>query len=69
MFSGFPSRSNRKWVVQPQKMVRGLKFHIKEAEGLYYVAKTADLCLRFHICNKLAAFKKPPIGYAWQRVV
>ena len=40
--SGFPTRQ----AVQPQKMARGLKFWIKEVEGLYYlnyVAKTKAL--------------------------
>ena len=46
-------------VVWPQKMARGLKFRIKEVEGLYYLCsknkgadqlrsyRAADLCLRF----------------------
>ena len=34
--SGFPTRSNTKRAVQPQKMARGLKFRTKVAEGLYY---------------------------------
>ena len=50
--------------VQPQKMVRGLKFQIKEAEGMYYICSenkgsdqlcrnsAADLHLPFHICKK-----------------
>ena len=32
---GFPNRSDIKRVVQPQKMSSGLKFRIKEVEGLY----------------------------------
>ena len=35
---GFPTRSDTNWAVQPQKMTRGLKFWIKEEEGLYYSA-------------------------------
>ena len=34
--SGFPTRSDTNWAVQPQKMAIGLKFQIKEVEGLYY---------------------------------
>ena len=60
----FPSRSDTNWAVQPQKMVRGLKFNIKEEEGLYYLCSkikgtdqlrgycTADLHLYFRICKK-----------------
>ena len=33
----FPSRCDTNWAVQPQKMARGLKFLIKEVEGLYYL--------------------------------
>ena len=33
---GFPTRSDTNWAVQLQKMARGLKFRISEAEGLYY---------------------------------
>ena len=33
--SGFPTRSDTNWAVQPQKMARGLKFQIEEVEGLY----------------------------------
>ena len=51
--------------VRLQKMARGLKFRIKEVEGLYYVAKTkalisdyraADLSLCFRICKKQVFF-------------
>ena len=31
---GFPTRSDSKRAVLPQKMARGLKFQIKEEEGL-----------------------------------
>ena len=37
--SGFPTRSDRNWDVQPKKMPRGLKFWIKEAEGFYYLCR------------------------------
>ena len=55
--------SDTNWAVQPQKMVRDLKFRIKEKEGLYYLFSenkgpdqlcsypTADLRLCFHICK------------------
>ena len=36
LYSGFVTRSDRNQAVQPWKMVRGLKFPIKEVEGLYY---------------------------------
>ena len=35
--SWFPTRSDTNQAVQPQKIARGLKFHIYEAEGLYYL--------------------------------
>ena len=34
--SGFPTWSDTNQAVQPKKMARGLKFPIKEEEGLYY---------------------------------
>ena len=64
MSSGFLTRSNENGAVQPQKMVRGLKFSIKEVEGLYNLCSenkgadqlgspcAADLCLWFCICKK-----------------
>ena len=60
----FPTRSETNWAVQPQKMARGLKFQIKEVEGLYYICcenkgadqlcdhRAADLRLCFSICKK-----------------
>ena len=50
-FSGFQTRSNTNWTVQPQKMVRGLKFGIHEVEGLYYLCsenKGADQLCRLY---------------------
>ena len=35
----FPTRSVTNQAVQPQKMARGLKFRIKEVEGLYYLCR------------------------------
>ena len=60
----FRTRSNTNWAVQSQKMVRGLKFHFQEVEGLYYLCsenkgadqlrgnRAADLRLCFWICKK-----------------
>ena len=42
---GFPTRSDTKRALQPQKMARGLRFQIKEVEGMYYLCsenKDAD---------------------------
>ena len=40
----FLTKSDTKWAVQSQKMVRGLKFWIEEVEGHYeYVVKTKAL--------------------------
>ena len=62
---GFPTRSDTNRAVQPQRIVRGLKFRISEIEGLYYLCSknkgpdqlcsycTADLPLCFRICKKL----------------
>ena len=35
--SGFSTGSDTNQAVQSQKMARGLKFQIKEKEGLYYL--------------------------------
>ena len=62
--SEFPTRSDTNQAVQLQKMDRGLKFRIKEVEGLYYPYcenkgtdqlngfRRAALRLCFHICKK-----------------
>ena len=46
--SGFPTKSNTNWPVQPHKQTRSLKFPIKEEEGLYYLCSenkgTDQLC-------------------------
>ena len=59
---GFPTRFDTNWPVQSQKLVRRLKFRIKEEEGLYYLYSknkdadqlcsycTADRCLFFFFC-------------------
>ena len=61
---GFPTRSDTNQAVQPQKMVRSLKFRIKKVEGLYYPCsenkgadqlrgyREADQRLCFCICKK-----------------
>ena len=61
--SGFPTRSDTNWTVQPQKMARCLKFRIYEVNGLYYPCsknkgadqlqgcRAADLRLCFRICK------------------
>ena len=61
---GFPTWSDINMAVQPQKMSRGMKFRIKEVEGLYYpcsrnkgadqlhVYREAYLRLCFRICKK-----------------
>ena len=58
--------SNKNQAVQPQKMARGLKFPVKEVEGLYYLCSenkgadqlcgyhAADLRLCFCICRKFS---------------
>ena len=37
VFGGFPTRSDKNEAVQPQKIARGLKFRLKEEQGLYYL--------------------------------
>ena len=61
---GVPTRSDTNRAVQPQKMARGLKFRIKEEEGLYYPCskikgadqirgyREADLRLCIGVCKK-----------------
>ena len=62
---GFPTNSDTNQAVQLQNMARGLKFQIREVEGLNYLCSenkgadqlrnyhTADLHLLFsHICKK-----------------
>ena len=43
-----PTGSDTDLAVQPQKMARGLKFRIKEEEGLYHVAKITGYCTADH---------------------
>ena len=63
VFGVFLTRSDTNRTVQPQNMARGLKFQIKEVEGLYYRCsenkgadqlrsyREADLRLCLHICK------------------
>ena len=70
-----PTRSATNPAVQPYKMARGLKFSIKEAEGLCYLCRekegadqlrgyqAANLRLCFRICkNRVFAYAK--IGFS-----
>ena len=41
LFSGLPTRSDTK----PQKMARGLKFRLKELEGLYYLGSKTKVLI------------------------
>ena len=62
---GFPTKFDTNLAVQPQKMLKGLKFRFWEVEGVYYTCsgnkgadqlrgyREADLRLCFHICKKL----------------
>ena len=36
------------WAAQPQKMTRGLKFRIKEVEGLYYLCSENEGAVQLH---------------------
>ena len=75
--SGFPTRSDTNWAVQPQNMARGLKFQIKEVEGLFYLCsenkgadqlhsyREADLRLCFRIC-KMLVFSWRDSNVVWQ---
>ena len=61
---GFPTRSKTNQVVQPQKMVRGLKFWFPEVDGLHFLCgenrvadqlhgnRTADQHLHLRIFKK-----------------
>ena len=61
----FSTWSDTNQALQPHKMARGLKFRIKEVEGLYYPCsenigadqlrgyREADLRLCFRICKML----------------
>ena len=59
MSSVFPTWSNTNRAVQPQKIVKGFEFRIKEVEELYYQSsknkgagyRAADVRLCFRICN------------------
>ena len=66
--SGFPTRSDTNRVVQ--KMIRGLKFRIKEEEGLYYPSsenKGADQPRGYHEADLRLCFRKCKIPVFLQR--
>ena len=60
--SKYRTRSDTNWAVQPQKMAKGLNFHILEVERMHYLCsqnigayqlsgdRAADLCLCFRLC-------------------
>ena len=52
--------SDTNWAVQQRKMSRGLKFQIKEVEGLYYPCrenKGADQLSGLHLCFAYAKIR------------
>ena len=51
--SGFPTRSDTNRAEQLQKMARGLKFRIYEAEGLYYLCSEIKALISFAVTAKL----------------
>ena len=53
---GFSNRSNTNRAVQPQKIAGGLKFQIKEVEGLYYVAKSKFSHDLAHLMSELSIY-------------
>ena len=56
---GFPTRSDTNWSVQQQKMARGLKFWIKEVEGLHYLCsenKGADQLCGYRKADQICVF-------------
>ena len=60
---GFPNRSDTKWAVQPQNLVRDLKFWIYKEEGMYYLCSknrgTDQLrCTAWLICTFILAYAK-----------
>ena len=53
IISGFPARSHTNRAVQPHKMARGLKFHMLEVEGLYYLCSKNKGMISFAVTAKL----------------
>ena len=49
----FPTRSDTNQAVQPQKIVRGLKFRISVVEGLYYPYSEKKALISFAVTAKL----------------
>ena len=57
--SGFPTRSDTNQAVQPQKRARGLKFQIKEVEGLYY------RCSENKGADQLHGYREADLGHCF----
>ena len=53
MVSWFPTRSDTNQAVQPQTMARGLKFQIKEVEGLYYLCIETKVLISCTVTTQL----------------
>ena len=51
--SVFLTRYDKNQAVQPQKMVRGLKFHIEEVEGLYYLCSKNKALISYAVTVQL----------------
>ena len=63
--SGFPTRCHTEQAVEPHKIATGLKFCIKEVEGLYYLCsenKGADLTAKL-ICVFVFAMAKSQFSH------
>ena len=63
---GFPTSSYRNLAIQPQKMLRGLKFQIQEVEGLYYLCsknKVADQLHFYRTADLPLCFRMMPLIY------
>ena len=58
------TRCDTNGAVQPKKMARGLKFRIKEEEGLYYLCDYRAANLHLYAQNRFSqdAGAKIPIG-------
>ena len=60
--SGFPTKSDKNRALKPHTVARGLKFHIYEEKGLYYIRsdnKGAD-----QLCSYTAADLRLVFAYA-----
>ena len=64
--SGFPTRSDTNWAVQPQKMAEGLKLRILKVEVLHYLCrknKGADQVTMQLICTFVFANAKSWVSH------